>query len=66
MESGVIMAKAAAWLGTITWAIIQPSTNMRPRMSQRLVVTVICVSSSMQTASPSSPPVMCRRGPMRG
>ncbi len=66
MESGVIMAKAAAWFGTITWAIIQPSTNMRPRMSQRLVVTVICVSSNMQTASPSSPPVMCRRGPIRG
>ncbi len=58
MESGVIMAKAAAWFGTITWAIIQPRTNMRPRMSQRLVVTVIWVSSSMQRASPSRPPVM--------
>ena len=30
MESGVIMANEAAWLGTMTCAIIQPSTNMRP------------------------------------
>ena len=66
MDSGVIMANDAAWLGTITWAIIQPNTNIRPRMSQRFVVTVICVSASMQTARPRSPPVMCRRGPMRG
>ena len=34
MESGVIMAKAAAWLGTITWAIVSPSTKMTPRTSQ--------------------------------
>ena len=28
MESGVIMAKAAAWFGTMTWAIMKPRTNM--------------------------------------
>ena len=48
MDSGVIMANDAAWFGTITCAIIQPSTNMRPRMSQRLVVTLIWVSTSMR------------------
>ena len=47
IDSGVIMAKEAAWFGTITCAIIQPSTNMRPRMSHRFVVTLIWVSASM-------------------
>ena len=55
MDSGVIMAKAAAWFGTMTWAIIQPSTNMRPRMNHRLVVTLIWVSTSMQAARPEQP-----------
>ena len=66
MDSGVIMAKEAAWLGTITCAIIQPSTNMRPRMSHRFVVTVIWVRTNVAATSPSRPPVMWRRGPTRG
>ena len=35
-------------------------------MSHRLVVTLTWVRMSMEAASPSSPPVMWRRGPMRG
>ena len=30
IDSGEIMANDAAWFGTITCAIIQPSTNIRP------------------------------------
>ena len=39
-------------------AIIQPTTNMRPRMYQRLVVTLIWVRASRERASPIRPPVM--------
>ena len=58
MDSGEIMANEAAWFGTITCAIISPSTNIRPRMSHRLVTRVIWVSASIHRARPRSPPVM--------
>ena len=35
-------------------------------MNHKFVVTLIWVRMSMQAARPSSPPVMCRRGPTRG
>ena len=57
MDSGVIMANDAAWFGTMTCAIIQPSTNIRARISQRFVVTLIWVNKRVDTASPTKPPV---------
>ena len=39
IAAGEILAKEAAWVGTMTCAIISPSTNMTTRMSHRLVVT---------------------------
>ena len=38
------MAKEAAWLGTMTWAIMNPSANISARMNHRFVVTEIWVS----------------------
>ncbi len=58
MDSGEILANDAAWLGTITCAIINPRTNIRARTSQRLVVSPIWVSSRRDRASPTRPPVM--------
>ena len=66
IDSGVIMANDAAWFGTITCAIIHPTTNIRVRMYHRFVVTPTWVSASMHSARPRRPPVTCRRGPMRG
>ena len=58
MDSGVIMANEAAWFGTMTCAIIQPSTNSRARISQRFVVRLICVNRSVDSASPTRPAVI--------
>ena len=57
IDSAVIMANEAAWLGTMTWAIMNPSPNISARMNHRFVVTEIWVSASMQSARPSRPPV---------
>ena len=66
IDSGVILAKEAAWLGTMIWAIMNPSANISARMSHRFVLTVICVRISRHSTRPTRPPVTCRRGPMRG
>ena len=58
IDSAEIMAKDAAWFGTITCAIVHPSKNITARISHRFVVTVTWVSRIMHRARPRRPPVM--------
>ena len=66
VAAGVIVAKAAAWTGTNTWAMDSPRVSMSRRAHHRLVCDPIRASKPIEAAVPVSPMLMCRRGPSRG
>jgi len=66
VAAGLMVAKAAAWTGTNTWATDSPSVTMSSRAHHRLVCGPIRASRPIDAVTPASPTVMWRRGPSRG
>jgi hypothetical protein len=66
VAAGVMVANDAAWTGTNTCAMARPSVSMSSRGHHRLDCGPSSASRPIDTAVPTSPMVMCRRGPSRG
>ena len=66
VASGEIVANAAAWAGTKTWAMPTPSANISSRIHHRLVCAPTRLISPIEAATPTRPSAMLRRGPSPG
>ena len=66
VAAGVMVANEAAWTGTNTWAMNNPSESRSSRAHHRLVCGPSSASSPIEAAVPVSPRVRWRRGPSRG
>ena len=61
-----MVANAAAWVGTNTCPMASPMVNISSRAHHRLEWAPSSESKLMETAAPTSPRAMSRRGPSSG